>query len=191
MITEYWLTTHSGKKFVLTDLDIDQIDIEDIAHSLSTMYRFNGHTKYPYSVAQHCIAVAKMIATKHSLLPSKYALTGLLHDAAEAYIGDIIYPVKALNPILQMQEDAILQLIMEKFGGIFPLPQCIKAIDDRMGITEQQQLLSIYNPHRKDIQPLNIKIHDYEAWMSVKMQYLSIFNNIDQLYTLDFPFQFK
>lgn len=69
-----------------------EADIRDVAHSLSRLCRFNGHTEVTYSVAQHSLLVASVVAQTHPDL----AIVGLLHDAHEAYLGDISRPVKEL-----------------------------------------------------------------------------------------------
>lgn len=78
------MITVSGKRINLLNPDLSLIDIEDIAHHLSLINRYTGATPAPYSVAQHSVYVAEY---------SK-CLGGLLHDAHEAYIGDVILPVK-------------------------------------------------------------------------------------------------
>lgn len=71
-------------------------NIEDIAHSLSIQNRFIGHTKHPYSVAQHCVNCVAVAIDVYKINDSEFLLNLLMHDAAEAYIGDIISPVKKL-----------------------------------------------------------------------------------------------
>ena len=88
------LTTRSGRKLDPLNITADDIDIEDIAYSLSMQCRFNGHCKNFYSVAQHSIRVAE--AATGNPHHEKYRLELLLHDAAEAYIGDLITPIKRL-----------------------------------------------------------------------------------------------
>lgn len=83
-----WIQTYTGKAFGLEDVNPDQIDIRDIAHALSNQCRYNGHCKQFYSVAEHCIEM--------SFLPNVDPLVALLHDAAEAYTGDIVSPLKRL-----------------------------------------------------------------------------------------------
>jgi len=82
-----WIQTISGRKFPLAEPDPNQIDIEDIAHALSMLCRFNGHCTQFYSVAEHSMHVSHEIS-------NDLALAGLLHDAAEAYLGDVPSPLK-------------------------------------------------------------------------------------------------
>lgn len=81
--------TMTGKQVSIMTPDPDTLDIADIAHNLARINRFNGATKIPYSVASHSVWVSKTV-------PEKFALSGLLHDASEAYLGDIIAPLKPL-----------------------------------------------------------------------------------------------
>lgn len=82
-----WILTRSGRKFDLANPTPDMVDPTDIAHSLSMQCRFNGHTRMFYSVAQHCYLVA-------DLVPAEHQLPALLHDATEAYVGDMVRPLK-------------------------------------------------------------------------------------------------
>lgn len=88
----YWTQTISGKKIDLLNLKPEDVDFHDIAHNLANVNRFCGATKRPYSVAEHCVRVHDELAKRGETLPTR--LIGLLHDAHEAYMGDIITPVK-------------------------------------------------------------------------------------------------
>jgi len=88
---DLYLSTRSGQRVQLLQPQPDSIDIGDIALGLSRQYRFNGHTTTPYTVAQHSVVVSYLV-------PAEHALQALLHDAAEAYIGDLPSPVKKLCP---------------------------------------------------------------------------------------------
>ena len=81
------IQTYSGILFDVINPTVDMVNIADIAHALSQVNRFTGHTIQPYSVAEHSVHVA-------NLLPDEYKLEGLLHDASEAYIADMATPVK-------------------------------------------------------------------------------------------------
>lgn len=109
-----WNQTHTGLKFWLTDPKPDTICIEDIAHSLALQCRYTGHTKTHYSVAQHSIIVSHIV-------PQELALSALMHDAAEAYIGDIAKPYKDLveTRFSESIEKLITIAIYDKFD-IFP-----------------------------------------------------------------------
>ncbi|MFG0247924.1 MAG: phosphohydrolase, partial [Phycisphaeraceae bacterium JB051] len=77
-----WIQTYTGKAFYPLREDPGIIDIRDIAHALSLQCRFNGHCSDFYSVAQHSVHVSEVV-------PQAFALWGLLHDAAEAYMSDL------------------------------------------------------------------------------------------------------
>lgn len=123
-----WVQTLTGKAFDVFDpLEYD-IDILDIAHSLSRICRFNGHCHTYYSVAEHSVLVSYFVSPKN-------ALWGLLHDAPEAYIGDIVRPIKRrldreTNGLLTRIEDNLMAVIAKKFGleGT-TIPDEVKEID--------------------------------------------------------------
>ncbi|MHB1097968.1 MAG: metal-dependent phosphohydrolase [Burkholderiales bacterium] len=82
-----YILTASGVQFDLEDPQPDMVRVEDIAASLGKLCRFTGHTSCFYSVAQHSILVSHIV-------PREFAFEGLMHDAAEAYFGDISTPLK-------------------------------------------------------------------------------------------------
>lgn len=87
-----WIGTYTGIHFYPLDPKPEDVRLEDISRALSQICRFNGHTKEPYSVALHCLNVSKFL--KEWGCDELTQLYGLLHDAAEAYIGDITRPFK-------------------------------------------------------------------------------------------------
>jgi hypothetical protein len=87
-----WIETYTGKEFYPYDPRPEEVDIRDIAHALAHICRFNGHTKYHYSVAQHSVYCAEL--AKRRGYSTAIQLYALLHDAAEAYICDIPRPLK-------------------------------------------------------------------------------------------------
>lgn len=87
MSEKTWMETWLGNSVDLLNPDPKQIDIEDIARHLSIINRFTGAIRFPYSVAQHSLYVSM-------LLPESDQIHGLLHDAHEAYVGDISTPLK-------------------------------------------------------------------------------------------------
>jgi hypothetical protein len=89
-MTAPFIHTHSGKRVDLNYPDPAAINIYDIAVALSRIPRFNGHTNHFYSVAQHSV----LVATRLDAWDPETRLCGLLHDAHEAFLGDIVTPVK-------------------------------------------------------------------------------------------------
>lgn len=93
-----WLQTFTNQAFFPNDPGSLYISKYDIAHSLAMQCRYNGHTKIFYSVAEHSVLVSHAV-------PEEDALWGLLHDAPEAYIGDMIRPLKKLVPAFREMDE--------------------------------------------------------------------------------------
>jgi 5'-deoxynucleotidase YfbR-like HD superfamily hydrolase len=91
------MQTASRRAMDLAHPDPDTICLPDIAHALSRLCRYNGMTSQHYSVAEHCCHVADYLLQAHG--DPELALAGLMHDASEAYVGDLTYPMQlALGP---------------------------------------------------------------------------------------------
>lgn len=111
------IQTYSGKMFNVFDPDASLIDIEDIAHALSLTCRFGGHCSSFYSVAQHSILVSDwMYKNLHPQKSAIIGMIGLLHDAAEAYIGDVPRPIKRFINDFDKIEFNIIEMIYKKYG---------------------------------------------------------------------------
>ena len=134
MVTTPYVSTFSGNRFYPLEPRIDRVAIEDIAHGLAYQCRFNGQTQEFYSVAQHSLVVA-------SLVPTDLRLAALLHDAAEAYLGDMVKPLKVLLPEFAVLEDKVSVLIANAFGIDFSDYAPIKRADLIALATEKRDLM--------------------------------------------------
>jgi hypothetical protein len=113
----------------------DVIAIEDIAHHLALLNRFGGATRLAYSVAQHSVLVSYRCDAPD-------ALHGLLHDGSEAYLGDLITPMKQLGLMraYRVIEAQLQAVIYGRFGLSLETPASVKLIDERLAVTEAQDL---------------------------------------------------
>ena len=135
------METYTGKQIDVLNMTQDDISIEDIAHSLALQCRFNGHCKRFYSIAQHSVYAATIPL---DAISAELRLFNLLHDAAEAYLGDLIRPIKIVVPQFQELEDVISRLVYLKFCGRTPTydeHQWIKEVDSRLLTTEARTLM--------------------------------------------------
>lgn len=108
------MNTYTGKKIDPMNMTSEDVSIQDIAHALSLTCRGGGHVSYFFSVAQHSINCMK--EAKARGWSERLQLACLLHDASEAYISDIIRPVKVhLSNYLEI-EGSIMNVILERFG---------------------------------------------------------------------------
>ena len=125
-----WQRMLSGRRLDLLDPTPVDIEIEDIAHGLAFVARWNGQTMgdYPYSVAEHSLLVERIFSCQFPEASAKWKLAALLHDAPEYVIGDMISPVKQAVGADYSELDAKLAAaIHRRFGLPFPLPDRIKA----------------------------------------------------------------
>ncbi|MDD5414571.1 MAG: hypothetical protein PHH96_07080 [Smithellaceae bacterium] len=154
--------TFSGIAFDLLNPKPEMILLEDIIHSLALINRFNGAAIFPYSVAQHSLYVA-------SLLPSELKLHGLLHDAAEAYVGDMVSPLKKFMTEYKKVEAGIARVVADVFSLSYPEPTAVKKADLAVLSAEKEQiLLPSYGPWYKNFPlPATIRIKPM-SWDQVK-----------------------
>lgn len=127
--------TFTRGRFYPLDPRADEVKIEDIAAGLSKQCRFNGHIDRFYSVAEHSVIASTLTTDIHM------ARWLLMHDASEAYIGDMVRPLKAVIPQFQEIEDRIMDVIARKFGLIGNMPAEVKQIDNIMCSTEKRDLI--------------------------------------------------
>ena len=124
-----WQRMLSGRRLDLLDPTPLDIEIEDIAHGLSFVARWNGqtHGDFPYSVAEHSLLVEQIYSKLYKNPEKKWCLAALLHDAPEYVIGDMMSPVKsAIGSDYQSLENRLSSAINLRFGLPTKLPENIK-----------------------------------------------------------------
>lgn len=130
-----WMQTVTGKAFWPLDPRPEDIDIEDIAHALAMLSRFGGHTSRFYSVAEHSYHVSQCV-------PREHAFQALLHDATEAYVGDVIRPIKHMLPAYQDIESGVWAAIAMRFDVPFKMHTSVKFADNAVLLAEKRALLT-------------------------------------------------
>ena len=136
-MADNWIPTATGGRVFLDPVDVSEVKLRDISLGLARMSRFNGQYQqiHPYySVAEHCVW-ASYIA------PMGSQMAALVHDAAEALIGDVTAPLKAMLDEYRAIENCVDEALRRKFGW----PQChtaaVKTADLQMLAIERQTLL--------------------------------------------------
>lgn len=131
-----WMQTYTGRKFYPLAPRMEDMDILDIARSLSNQCRYNGHCHRFYSVAEHSVLVSHLV-------PPEHAKWGLMHDAPETWLFDMIRPIKRTRMAQEFRqiERRIMSLVCAKFGLPATEPEAVKDIDNRICLTEGLQLM--------------------------------------------------
>jgi 5'-deoxynucleotidase YfbR-like HD superfamily hydrolase len=121
-----YILTHSGRKFDFSNPQPHMVVLDDVAHALAHLNRYTGHAAYGYSVAQHSVAVSRYLElTGESLLVQ---FGGLMHDAHEAYFGDISAPLKLFFKLGARARD-IQSMVSKEFGVTL---QLLADVEDRI-----------------------------------------------------------
>lgn len=132
-----WMMTATGQPFWPLDPRSEDLDIEAIATALTHQARYNGHSRRHYSVAQHSIHLADYFSarTEHEIAP-----WALLHDAAEAYLGDVIRPIKPSLTGYAAIEARLERVIFDRYGLRGAMPAAVKEADRKLQTDEMRFL---------------------------------------------------
>lgn len=168
-----WINTYKNIQFWPLDPRPEEISILDIAHALSNICRFGGHSKWFYCVAQHSYYVS--LYTK-----PENALYGLLHDGPESFVGDCVRPLKPYLNNFQEIEDKIMKVIADKYG--FSIDENahadIKQADAKLLFTEARDLIHEGGLNWKGkIEPLNFEIIPWTP-VAAKKKFLQRFHEL-------------
>ena len=163
-----WMQTYTGRVFWPLDPRAEDVDIIDIAHALSNLCRYGGHSKIFYSVAHHSVLVSQIV-------PREDALWGLMHDAAEAYVIDLIRPIKhsAGARWYREVEARVMVAVCDRFGLPIQQPASVDEADLVMLATERRDLMAPPpRPWRRDALPLPLQIRPWTP-QRAEMEFLS------------------
>jgi hypothetical protein len=125
----HWIQTLSGRRVDVFDPDPGDFAAEDIAAGLANTCRFSGQLQHHYSVAQHSLIMSYTV-------PGFCAFEALLHDAAEAYLGDVPRPIKYGLPDYRAVSEIVETAIALRWRLVYPWPDEVHAADMRMVMTE-------------------------------------------------------
>lgn len=149
-----WSQTFTGRMFWPLDPRAEDVCIEDIAHSLALQCRFAGHCREPYSVAEHSVRAAlyvrEMLGDEGRADPDRHGeeLAALLHDASEAYLADVIRPVKR-RPMMESYRNVerVIQSMVNEWAGLRKFAHkslLVHEADEVMLATEARDLMTTH-----------------------------------------------
>lgn len=172
-----YVSTYSGGKLHFKNPHPDEILIEDIAHNLSMICRFNGSVKEHYSVGQHSIAVAAAVLKATG--DHEQALAGLLHDASESYILDIPRPIKPHLKGYKAMENRLTKVINKKFG-VKEVSDVVWDIDNRIVANEARLRFKVIPDWLQDFEEVDIEDtwFDIEQPAEIEAAFLYVYNEL-------------
>jgi hypothetical protein len=167
------ILTCSGDHFSFINPDAYHFEIETIAHALSHLCRFTGHTSSFYSVAQHSVLVSRLV-------PRHMQLAGLLHDATEAFVGDMTKPLKDMFPEFRRIEKNIENAICRQYGLPCPMPPEIKRADLILLATEKRDLMPHVDTQWRYLEGIDAMKEKITPWPPVmaKEKFLARFDEL-------------
>jgi hypothetical protein len=152
-----WMQTFTGRAFYTMAPHADDVDPVDIAHALGLICRYGGHVTRFMSVAEHCVLMSEAVSPEN-------ALWALLHDATEAYVGDMVRPLKHAMPAYREAEDRLMLVICDRFGIGYDCPAEVKSADNRI-LHDERAALMAPSPlpwkSIEDVPPLGVQV---EGW---------------------------
>lgn len=159
------IRTYSGIYIDVFNPKPSDITIEDIATGLSRQPRWSGQSKVFYSVARHSIEVAQLAS-------KELKIAALLHDASEAYLGDMPSPIKSRLPDYKKMEENLMKCIALKFDFQYPLNPDVKLFDEyRLKIEWENVMLSSRTSESSFVKDKNDFINLFKVYTSWPMEY--------------------
>jgi 5'-deoxynucleotidase YfbR-like HD superfamily hydrolase len=159
-----FIQTLSGRRVNPFDASPEDIDPADIARALSHLCRFGGHSRAFYSVAQHSVIVSDLL--EQTGAPPEEIMAALLHDAAEAYLGDLPHPLKHRSELGAQfkQAEKHLEAVIERRFDLPDAAARIKPIDRALLATERRTFSKVaWNwPELEGVEPLELAIEPWE-----------------------------
>lgn len=168
-----WLQTWTGRAFYPLTPRTADIDVRDIAHALSLLCRYGGHTRRHLSVAEHCVLMSWAVAPEN-------ALWALLHDATEAYLGDVVGPVKVYLPQYRIMESRLMEVICRRFDLPVDEPRQVREADTRIRLDERAALMALAPmpwPGVDGLEPLGVTVVGWSA-EAAETAFLARFNEL-------------
>jgi uncharacterized protein len=155
-----YLQTVSGRWVNPFDPDPEQLDAGDIARALANQCRFGGHSRAFYSVAQHSVIVSQLVEQHGGDVEDSFA--ALMHDATEAYLGDMPHPLKHRSPLgaaFKLAEEHLEQAIRDRFRIKADVPE-IKLADRALLATERRAFSAEtwHWPELEGVEPLDLEL---------------------------------
>lgn len=191
MSTIRYIETYTGKCIPVpfdTDINVfrdrNLFDVQDIAHSLSMLCRYNGHCNYFYSVAEHSVRCSYSV-------PEEYAFEALMHDATEAYVTDVVSPLKPFLEGYKEMENNLHARLASVFGLPDIIHEKVHEVDLAMCGFEAQHLMTTGGEHWG--LPTEIDTSLYPAWLNkecvdgmqpshAKMRFLQRYQQLTRLH---------
>jgi uncharacterized protein len=155
-----YLQTVSGRWVNPFDPDPEQLDAGDIARALANQCRFGGHSRVFYSVAQHSVIVSELVEQRGG--DAEDAFAALMHDASEAYLGDMPHPIKHRSPLgaaFKAAEDHLEAALRERFRIKADVPEIKRA--DRALLATERRAFSAEDwhwPELEGVEPLELEL---------------------------------
>lgn len=148
------ILTYSGKFINPLEVEPEDIGLYDIAHALANLCRYNGHVDYFYSVAQHSVIVAQQFEEKSNV--RKWAL---FHDASEAYLGDVVAPLKYCGhyDFYLEAEEKLMEAVAIRFGLEGEMPNSVDYVDKKLRGAEMRDLKNYFPEESQDTYEFSIK----------------------------------
>lgn len=170
--SDRYIHTFTGKTIRPFEPDPEAIDIRDIAHALALTARWRGMSRIPISVAEHSVRVSL-------ICPAKDALWGLLHDASEAYLGDIPRPIKSDSD--KAAEAVVQAAVAKRFGLAMPIPASVHRADTVLLHTEARDLFPrpIQDEWRSDAMAQPGRLNPLH-WQAAEAWFLERFRSLER-----------